>query len=543
MANIKNAVKLGVFTLAIMNVTAVVSLRGLPAEAVYGMSSAFYYLFAAIVFLIPTSLVAAELAAMFQDKQGGVFRWVGEAYGKKLGFLAIWVQWIESTIWYPTVLTFGAVSIAFIGMNDVHDMSLANNKYYTLVVVLIIYWLATFISLKGIIYLATGGQSNMDFHSSFFPDFTNFDNVVLAASIFLFYAGMEMGGIHVKDVENPSKNYPKAVFIGALITVLIFVLGTFALGVIIPAKDINLTQSLLVGFDNYFRYIHASWLSPIIAIALAFGVLAGVLTWVAGPSKGIFAVGKAGYMPPFFQKTNKLGVQKNILFVQGIAVTVLSLLFVVMPSVQSFYQILSQLTVILYLIMYLLMFSGAIALRYKMKKLNRPFRIGKSGNGLMWFIGGLGFCGSLLAFILSFIPPSQISTGSNTVWFSVLIIGALIVVVAPFIIYASKKPSWVDPNSNFEPFHWEVQPQAVTVGVTANSANAARPASASTSSASPVSSATARPASTPTSGPASAGSTTSGSTPTSNPAPSGGNTAASNGSPDSGIKDAGAPKS
>ena len=354
---------------------------------------------------------------------------------------------------------------------------------------------------------------------------------------------MEMGGIHVKDVENPSKNYPKAVFIGALITVLIFVLGTFALGVIIPAKDINLTQSLLVGFDNYFKYIHASWLSPIIAIALAFGVLAGVLTWVAGPSKGIFAVGKAGYMPPFFQKTNKLGVQKNILFVQGIAVTVLSLLFVVMPSVQSFYQILSQLTVILYLIMYLLMFSGAIALRYKMKKLDRPFRIGKSDNGLMWLIGGLGFCGSLLAFILSFIPPSQISTGSNTVWFSVLIIGAIIVVVAPFIIYAAKKPSWKDPDTDFEPFHWEVQPQTVTAGVTANSANAARPVSASTSSASPASSATAKPASTPTSGPASAGSTTSGSAPASNPASSGGSTTASNGSPDSGNKDAGAPKS
>ena len=450
------------------------------------------------MFLIPTSLVAAELAAMFQDKQGGVFRWVGEAYGKKFGFLAIWVQWIESTIWYPTVLTFGAVSIAFIGMNDAHDMSLASNKYYTLAVVLIIYWLATFISLKGmgwvgkvakiggmvgtiipaalliilgIVYLATGGHSNLDFHSSFFPDFTKFDNVVLAASIFLFYAGMEMGGIHVKDVNNPTKNYPKAVFIGALITVVIFVLGTFALGIIIPANDISLTQSLLVGFDNYFKYIHASWLSPIIAIALAFGVLAGVLTWVAGPSKGIFAVGKAGYMPPFFQKTNKVGVQKNILFVQGIAVTVLSLLFVVMPSVQSFYQILSQLTVILYLVMYLLMFSGAIYLRYNMKKTDRPFRIGKKGNGLMWLIGGLGFCGSLLAFILSFIPPSQISTGSNTVWFTVLIVGAIVVVIAPFIIYASKKPSWVDPDSNFEPFHWEeqaqVQSQAATATVTA----------------------------------------------------------------------------
>ena len=150
MANINKTVKLGVFTLAIMNVTAVVSLRGLPAEAVYGLSSAFYYLFAAIVFLIPTSLVAAELAAMFQDKQGGVFRWVGEAYGKRLGFLAIWVQWIESTIWYPTVLTFGAVSIAFIGMDHPEDMLLAYNKYSTLAIVLIIYCLATIISLKGL---------------------------------------------------------------------------------------------------------------------------------------------------------------------------------------------------------------------------------------------------------------------------------------------------------------------------------------------------------------------------------------------------------
>ena len=144
------AFKLSVTTLAIMNITAVVSLRGLPAEAIYGPSSAFYYLFAAIVFLIPTAMVAAELAAMFSDKQGGVFRWVGEAMGGRMGFLAIWIQWIQSTIWYPTVLTFGAVSIAFIGMDQSHDMALASNKVFTLIVVLAIYWTATFIALKGL---------------------------------------------------------------------------------------------------------------------------------------------------------------------------------------------------------------------------------------------------------------------------------------------------------------------------------------------------------------------------------------------------------
>ena len=473
--------KLSVMTLAIMNVTAVVSLRGLPSEAIYGLSSAFYYLFAAIVFLIPTAMVAAELAAMFSDKQGGVFRWVGEAYGPRMGFLAIWLQWIESTIWYPTVLTFGAVSIAFIGTNDAHDATLASNKMFTLVEGLAIYWVATFIAMRGlswvgkiskwggmigtiipagllivlgIIYIATGGHNNMDMSQGFFPDLKKFDNLVLASSIFLFYAGMEMMGVHVMDVNNPSRNYPKAIIIGSIITVLIFILGTFSLGFIIPSKDISLTQSLLIGFDNYFRHFHLSWAGPLIAIALMFGVLAGVLTWVAGPSKGIFMVGKAGYLPPFFQRANKLGVQRNILLVQGGIVTLLSLLFVVMPSVQSFYQILSQLTILLYLIMYMLMFAAAITLRYKMKSTPRPFRLGK-GNGLMWLLGILGFGGSLLAFILSFVPPGQIATGSHTVWYSVLIIGCVVMVVIPFIIYAMRKPSWRDANTEFAPFHWE----------------------------------------------------------------------------------------
>ena len=193
-----------------------------------------------------------------------------------------------------------------------------------------------------------------------------------------------------------------------------------------------------------------------------FGVLAGVLTWVAGPSKGIFAVGKAGYLPPFFQKTNKIGVQKNILIIQGCIVTLLALLFVVMPSVQSFYQMLSQLTVLLYLIMYMLMFTAAITLRYKMSKADRPFAIGRKGNGLIWIVAGIGFLGALLAFVLSFIPPSQIATGSNTVWFTVLILGCIIFVAIPLIIYSLRKPSWKDPNTEIQPFHWEVAPVTAT---------------------------------------------------------------------------------
>ena len=115
------------------------------------------------------------------------------------------------------------------------------------------------------------------------------------------------------------------------------------------------------------------------------------------------------------------------------------------------------------------MFIAAIVLRYKMRDTDRPFRLGK-GNGLMWLLGGLGFCGSLLAFILSFIPPGQIAVGSKAVWFSVLIIGCVVVVIIPFIIYAMRKPSWRDPNADFAPFHWEASQSTAATASAANNA-------------------------------------------------------------------------
>ena len=139
---------MGVFTLAMINVSAIVSLRGMPAESTYGLSSVFYYIFAAVFFLVPVSLVAAELTTGWPQK-GGVYRWVGEAFGKKWGFLAIWLQWIESTIWFPTVLTFAAVSLAFMGPGQRWDEALAANKWYVLIVVLCVYWAATLLNLRG----------------------------------------------------------------------------------------------------------------------------------------------------------------------------------------------------------------------------------------------------------------------------------------------------------------------------------------------------------------------------------------------------------
>jgi len=485
---VSSAGKISVMTLAIMNVVAVVSLRGLPAEAEYGLGSIFYYVFAAIVFLIPVSLVAAELAAGWPQK-GGVYRWVGEAFGSRLGFLSIWLLWIESTIWFPTVLTFAAVSLAFIGPNQTWDQAVSANKWYILVICLVVYWGATLINFRGMkagaamskwggligtiipaailiilgfAWIFMGRPSQMPLRmSDLFPDLTNINNLVLASSIFLFYAGMEMSAVHVKDIDNPTVNYPKAIFLASGLTVVIFILGTLAIGFVVPQKDINLTQSLLVAYDDFFKAFGMDFLSPIIAVMLAIGVLAGVSTWIAGPSKGLLAVGQSGFLPPILQKTNKAGVQVNILLLQGVIVTLLTLLFVVLPSVQAVYQILSQLTVMLYLIMYMLMFAAGIYLRMKQPSHPRPYQVpgGKVG---MYIIAGVGFLGAVLAFALSFFPPGQIAVGSTTTWIALLVVGNVFFVALPFIIYALRKPSWKTASGEdaVEPFSWELPPAA-----------------------------------------------------------------------------------
>ena len=43
-----------------------------------------------------------------------------------------------------------------------------------------------------------------------------------------------------------------------------------------------------------------------------------MLTWLAGPSKGLLLISRQeGYLPPFLQRLNKNGVQQNILVVAG----------------------------------------------------------------------------------------------------------------------------------------------------------------------------------------------------------------------------------
>lgn len=467
--------------MTIMIITTVVSLRGLPSQAEFGIQSIFYYLFAAIFFLVPFSLVCAELASTYTHS-GGLYRWVSEAFGPRWGWSAMYLEWQTLVIWFPAVLMFAAVSLAYIFWPESFDARLSANKLYTLIVVLAVYWITNFIAFRGmksskilstlgglfgtivpgailiilgVAYLCMG-KPIMLTHESFFPDFTKIGTIVLAASIFLFYGGMEMNAVHVQNMKNPARQFPRAMFLAVAVIVLIFIFATLAIGFVVPAKDINLLASLLVAYNDLWAAVGVPWLGNVMALLITFGVVGQVSVIIAGPSTGLVAVGESGYLPRSLQKVNRNGVNKSILYVQAIFVSLLSLVLVVLPSVESAYQVMSQMATVIYLILVLMIYFAFFRLRRTQPQKPRGFRVpgGKFGE---WVVGGVGVLGAVVAMILSFFPPSQINTGSPVVYVLIILCGAVVFFCLPLIVFAKRKPSWRNPDADFYPFDWQIE--------------------------------------------------------------------------------------
>ena len=472
--------KMTVFTLSMMTVAAVVSLRGLPLMAKEGLSMIFYILFAAVMFLIPASLVAAELGGAFGQKGGGVYTWIKEAFGSRWGFTAIWLQWIQNVVWYPTVLAFAASALAYLFM----DPKLADNGPYTGVVILVCYWSATFLTLAGsdvaskvtkygvilgtllpgVVVIVLGlvwaiqgnpihflepsaavvaaeqlaGQAP---HARLFPHLTGLGSVAFLAGIVLLFAGVEVHAVHANEMENPAKEFPASMFLAAAIILCVFLAGSMAVAAVIPAKEISLTAGLMQAFRQLLDKFGIGFLTPVMGLLAAFGAIGGVMSWVGGPSRGLLHTANQGEIPPFMAKVNKNGVQVNILLIQAVIVSALAALYFVMDNVSVAFFMLSAMTVTLYLVVYILMYAAAIRLRITHPELPRSYKVPGGFVG-MCAVAGTGLVGVIFALVVGFFPPTNLPVGNPALYVGLVSAGMVVFVGLPLIINALKKPEW-----------------------------------------------------------------------------------------------------
>ena len=437
-----------------INLAALGGIRSWAPIAECGLSSLFFLLVGILLFFLPLALVSAELATTYP---GGIYEWVKEAFGHKWGFLAIWFLWIENVLYYPMILAFIVSTVTFI-----FDPSLMGSKIYMFCSILSVFWSTTLMNLKGFkistfisslgaicgtfipsiliiaagcVWFFQGKPLEISFSIRELVPHLNFSTLSLFAGVIFSLFGIEMSAIHSSHVENPQRNYPKSILISALFTILFSLAGILSIAMVIPKSQIMLSAGALQAFEFFGKAYGIEYLLPLISLIVSVGALGSMSTWIVGPCLGLISAANEHDIPAFLKKTDSKNNPKNLLITQAGLVSVISFLFLFTKTINNAYWIFLILSTQFYLIMYVFLFAAAIKLRTKHPLQLRPFQIPGKMMGL-WAICLLGLAASVLSFVISFFPPSNVPAEKISAYIVTLLISLLLFSVLPIIYRA-----------------------------------------------------------------------------------------------------------
>ena len=445
---------LGFFQVVMINVIAVDSIRNLPFSATYGFALVFFYLLAALFFFIPSALVSAELGSGWPTT-GGIYVWVREAFGKKIGLLMIWLNWVYNVFWYPTIMALIAGVLTYFV-----DPALAQNKLYMATTVILLFWAITLINcfgmrvssffstlaalvgtllpmaviiLLGILWVVKGRPMQIQFTwKEFFPSIFDFSNIAYLTNVLFGLIGLEMSATHAEEMHLPKRNYPRSLLVSVVIILLSVVLSSLAIAAVVSPGEVNLIVGTMQAFATFVTMLDLPWLLPFIAAAIVLGGLGGAGAWIIGPTKGMMVASRDGSLPPLLMKTNRHGAPITMLIVQAIIVTILSIGFVFLPTVENSFWLLSLVSAELALVVYIFLFASAISLHHRKAHVERSFKIPGGAWGI-WITSCLGILTCLVVIALGFIPPTHTPIENPVLYVTALIVGMIVLIALPFL--------------------------------------------------------------------------------------------------------------
>jgi glutamate:gamma-aminobutyrate antiporter len=451
---------LGLTGFFMMTGSMVMTIYSYPAFATSGFSLVFFLCFTGLLFFIPVALVAAELATGEGWQTGGVYTWVAAAFGKRWGFTAIFLQWLQITVGFVTMLYFVVGALSYL----LNWPELNTNPWLKLAFILVIFWLVTLFNFCGtswtarlatlgliggvsipaailiglaVTYIVQGDPMQIKMGmATFFPDFAHAQTLVVLVAFVLSYAGIEASAPHVNDLENPKRNYPLAIILLTIFAIFINIFGALAIAVVIPANQINLSAGVLQTFQVLLDQYHVGWALRPVAVLLALGTVAEISAWVVGPAQGMFAAAKEGLLPAVFTRVNSKNVPIPFILAQGVVVTVWSVILTLGGGGNNLSFLLAMaLTVVTYLAMYILLFLAYLVLKSKRTDVARAYKI-PGGNAGGFLVAGAGLLTVIVSMVISFFPPDSISGGAETHYVVILLGSFVVSMIIPHVIFA-----------------------------------------------------------------------------------------------------------
>jgi amino acid transporter len=238
----------------------------------------------------------------------------------------------------------------------------------------------------------------------------NWDTVNFWSQIAFAFTGLELVSAMSEEVRDPRRTLPRAVFAAGALIAFMYVVGTFAILLLVPAADLDPKSGVFHAITVGSMALKVGFLGILAALLVSVGNAGGVGSTVAGIARVPFVVGIDRYLPPAFGKIHPRWKTPyiSILVQAGLSGAILLLSQIKSETVQAAYQMLIDAAIILYFIPFLYMFAGVVKLAGRRDRAENPHAVLIPGGKLgLWLCGILGFFVVLVGIFVSLVPPGD----------------------------------------------------------------------------------------------------------------------------------------
>jgi amino acid transporter len=448
-----------------------ISLRWIATAAHAGPSAIVIWIGAWLCFYVPLALSVVELASRY-PQEGGLYVWSKQAFGDFAGYIAAWSYWTSNLPYFPAVLYFAASNVLY--MRGQHWMRLSDRPSYyvwfslvALALITVMHyvglnigkWLhnvgafgmwvpAVIVIVMGFIGWHRFGSASQFTASSMVPS-GHLKDMIFWASLAFAFGGCETASFMGEEVKNPRRNIPRALLLAGLIVAFCYILGTVAVLLALPSRQISDLQGLIEAIRSTADRLGWLGVVPISAALIAVSNLGAAAAFLAATARLPFVVGIDRYLPAAFGKLHpRWGTPYVALLAQSVCGVVFVLLGQAGTSVRGAYDVLVSMGIITYFIPYLFVFAAMFRLQWEKEGLDVIRVPGRKPVALL--LSCLGFATTLLAIVLSLVPSPE---ETNRVLATGKVIGltAVLLGAGALLYYSAKKKSKQLVNQEIEP--------------------------------------------------------------------------------------------
>lgn len=434
-------------------VTAGTNLQWVAFAAAAGPSAIAMWLLSALAMFLPLAWCVIEMSSRY-PQEGGLYVWTRHAFGDFAGFMTGWTYWMSNLPYFPGLLYFAAANALYVGGDS--WLSLSTSPAYFIVTALLGLGLGTALNVLGLgvgkwltnmgaaarwlatlLLIAIGATawfqagSATDWTLAAMRPSLAVKDLVFWSTLVFAWGGFEAASFMGDEIEDARRNVPRGILLSAPLIVTIYLLGTVAILVALPGRELTGLQGVMQAVAAASARIGMPWLAPVAAGLIALTALGSLGAWLGAVARIPFVAGLDRFLPAGF---GKLHPRWGSPFVAILAQSGITVVFVFLgqagTSVKGAYNALISMMVIATMVPFVLVFASALRIQREPRPAH-AIRLpgGRPVTALLAFVGLLA---TSAAIVLACFPaedePRKALAVLKIIGMSAVLIGSGVIV-------------------------------------------------------------------------------------------------------------------